>query len=429
MVRNMTLLFFFEKLVDKGEPRTLHDLSCQFGAKGFTKEMRQIAGGSQSGLKKFLSQYPSLFVLDGDFVYVNTFAPSLSDSQGGKRDYAQEAVEYFSNKLRQYGEGTEVPIESLRGHRSQASPEVRHISGQHSKEFKEFLCRFPEVFIVTDDRVILKEYENKARHTFHEPEVIEIDSKVTSHLISFFQHCLATKGPMIVDQLFHHVDTFFGEDMWSSIFKTSQDLLTFLKMHSNIFNVQSNLVTLVQSSLPNIIENNIREKERFEVTDSNITFNNNNNNNNSITHEESITTNSAPISPNKQSLKQRVNNLVLKTLAENSEKDRNLLNSATTVNGENWKTKILQSTKLVSNVKECNSIVEEILNKTNHLSLDCEGINIGVKGQITLFQIALPSGQAYIFDLITCPAIMSSLQKLLESSLIKVINLFLKFYV
>lgn len=49
MARNMTLLFFLERLLDKGEPRSLHDLSCQFGAKGFTKEMRQIAGGSQSG--------------------------------------------------------------------------------------------------------------------------------------------------------------------------------------------------------------------------------------------------------------------------------------------------------------------------------------------------------------------------------------------
>lgn len=73
MVRNKTLLFFFERLMDKGGPRTLHDLSCQFGAKGFTKEMRQIAGGSQSGLKKFLSQYPSLFCINGDFVYVNQF--------------------------------------------------------------------------------------------------------------------------------------------------------------------------------------------------------------------------------------------------------------------------------------------------------------------------------------------------------------------
>lgn len=53
--RNLTLLFFFERLVDKNEPRTLHDLSCQFGAPGFTKEMRQIAGGSQSG--EFMNKF------------------------------------------------------------------------------------------------------------------------------------------------------------------------------------------------------------------------------------------------------------------------------------------------------------------------------------------------------------------------------------
>lgn len=51
--RNLTLLFFLERLIDKNEPRTLHDLSCQFGAPGFTKEMRQIAGGSQSGKSRF----------------------------------------------------------------------------------------------------------------------------------------------------------------------------------------------------------------------------------------------------------------------------------------------------------------------------------------------------------------------------------------
>ena len=122
LVRNLTLLFFLERLLDKGGPRTLHDLSCQFGAKGFTKEMRQIAGGSQSGLRKFLGQYPSLFSIDGDYVYVNAFAAPADTQQdfglkyvGGKRDYAQEAVEYFSNKLIQYGPGTEVPIKSLLG--------------------------------------------------------------------------------------------------------------------------------------------------------------------------------------------------------------------------------------------------------------------------------------------------------------------------
>jgi len=69
-VRNLTLLFFLDRLMDKGQPRTLHDLSCQFGTKGFTKEMRQIAGGSQSGLKKFLLQYPSLFTIEDDQVCI-----------------------------------------------------------------------------------------------------------------------------------------------------------------------------------------------------------------------------------------------------------------------------------------------------------------------------------------------------------------------
>ena len=56
--RNLTLMFFLEKLlVEKGSTtdntnqphtRSLHDLSCQFGTRGFSKEMRQIAGGDLS---------------------------------------------------------------------------------------------------------------------------------------------------------------------------------------------------------------------------------------------------------------------------------------------------------------------------------------------------------------------------------------------
>lgn len=161
MVRNLTILFFLERLLDKGEPRTVHDLSCQFGAKGFTKEMRQIAGGSQSGswnfqighvqvffflnflvswlfffigLKKFLAQYPSLFLVDGDFVHINSFQHAdkedATGQYGGRRDYIKEAKEYFKHKMLQYGVGTEVPIKSLLGHRSQAAPQVRHISGK-----------------------------------------------------------------------------------------------------------------------------------------------------------------------------------------------------------------------------------------------------------------------------------------------------------
>jgi hypothetical protein len=35
-------MFFLEKLLDKGgTPRSLHDLSCQFGTKGFSKSVRK----------------------------------------------------------------------------------------------------------------------------------------------------------------------------------------------------------------------------------------------------------------------------------------------------------------------------------------------------------------------------------------------------
>jgi len=122
-LRNKTLLFFVEKLLEAPQKgRTLHDLSCQFGSKGFTKEMRQIAGGSQSGLKKFLAQYPSIFQFEGEAVqYFNTSVSVLSSPEfkdnNKSRDYAKEAVEYFRQRLILYGVGVRVPIRSLLGHR------------------------------------------------------------------------------------------------------------------------------------------------------------------------------------------------------------------------------------------------------------------------------------------------------------------------
>ncbi|XP_049953777.1 egalitarian protein homolog [Schistocerca serialis cubense] len=441
LVRNMTLLFFFERLMDKGGPRTLHDLSCQFGAKGFTKEMRQIAGGSQSGLKKFLSQYPALFCFDGDYVYVNGYSPlSVEQESGnnavkyssGKRDYAQEAVEYFSHKLMQYGAGIDVPIKSLLGHRSQASPEVRHISGQNIREFKEFLLKYPDAFVVKEDTVILKEYEGKEPQPFREFELMKVDQEVTSGLLEFFTKCIDSRGPMLVDQLFSKATVRFPPEHLSYIFKTPQDLQTFLKMHSDVFNVQSNLVTLV---LP---KNCVSQSDSLQT---------------SPTHQQQIRSSSAvnngqcakPLTqannsavcqsvsqplqnPQYQSLKQRINSLVMKTLADNTEKDRSY--AATSLvndsgSAEVWKAKIMQATRVVVNVKESLQIVEDILSaaklgKPVAVSFDCEGINLGVKGQLTLFQIGTLSGQAYLFDLITCPSLVSNggLQRLLESEIV-----------
>jgi exonuclease 3'-5' domain-containing protein 1 len=153
-LRNRTLLFFIEKLISDQQQqqqqipqsdvkkRTLHDLSCQFGSKGFTKEyvsnfnifrkqtikeqinfrMRQIAGGSQSGLKKFLSEYPSIFQIEGDLVtYYDTSAAAMATSSNTaadeSSDYGKEAVKYFRERLLQYGIAVWVPIKSLLGHR------------------------------------------------------------------------------------------------------------------------------------------------------------------------------------------------------------------------------------------------------------------------------------------------------------------------
>ncbi|EEB12082.1 conserved hypothetical protein [Pediculus humanus corporis] len=452
LIRNMTLLFFFEWLLDKGGPRTLHDLSCQFGAKGFTKEMRQIAGGSQSGLKKFLSQYPSLFSIDGDFVYVNaiTTLPSLNSKYGDKstRDYAKEAIDYFRDKLLQYGPGTEVPIKSLLGHRSQASPEVRHMSGQHIKEFRAFLGRFPEVFVLRDENVILKEFENSEAQPFQELEQAQVDPKITANLIDFFFHCIEVKGPLLVEQLYQNVTSNFPEEAWSCIFKTSQDLATFLKMYSDSFHVQSNLVTLVnplKKPLQNIaLKNNLNYQNNTDEANNNLKPKflpselpqlTDNNNQTEIPYSPQKTTGSlTPPSIQNQTLKQRINSLVMKTLADNSEKDKNLVQNLNNYNSsgvtEQWKIKIMSVTKVINTIKESNQIIDDILSKAKEgsevvVSVDCEGINLGSKGKLTLIQIGTMNGNVYVFDLVTCSNLFEAggLARLLTSDqVIKVIH-------
>ncbi|CAG9770035.1 unnamed protein product [Ceutorhynchus assimilis] len=547
LARNKTLLFFFERLLDKGEPRTLHDLSCQFGSKGFTKEMRQIAGGSQSGLKKFLIQYPSLFCMEGDYVTINTFQHCSSKYAAGGKDYNTQAVEYFSEKLLQYEEGTEVPIRSLLGHRSQASPEVRHVSGQHFHEFREFLGKHPETFIVDDEKetVVLTNYQqvraqfpNMELH-FH-PEV-QIDPQETQTLLDFLAQCIEVKGPILVEQLFQIVSCNLPERLWSNLFNTPTQLSSCLRLFSDSFHIQANLVTLIQTPKINqkhiiaqvdlIKENKARERELLNNEEMKNAKNLSNNNLPekvqvetkipAATHIEKVEKSPSPVQntppsprsisdrlkqpklqqkqaeaqqkslspeppvtiqnedkksvnfrigkqqqqepevaikdeaqgPNtvplgkpvnyNQSLKQRINNLVLKTLQENTGRDRQtMLNQQ--LYSDSWKTNLFQNTRVICSTRECQMVIDEIMNKkfnkprnssqnSNNwpftedkviIGFDCEGINLGVKGQLTLLQIATMSGFAYVFDLITCPQMIESgLRQILESpEVIKIVH-------
>lgn len=62
-------------------------------------------------------------------------------------------------------------IKSLLGHRSQAAPEVRLVSGRHLKEFCEFLQSQVEHFIVEGDRVRLKNMPEPS------DEAVELDDE------------------------------------------------------------------------------------------------------------------------------------------------------------------------------------------------------------------------------------------------------------
>jgi len=434
--RNLTLMFFLEKLVDKGGPRTLHDLSCQFGTRGFSKEMRQIAGGSQSGLRKFLQQYPSLFTVDGEWVTVtqtNKGGRNEGDSPA-ERDYVNEAVEYFKNKLRQYGAGTEVPIKSLLGHRSQAPPEVRHISGQHVKEFRDFLAKYPDDFVVKEEIVYLKEYEGKITNTFTEVEEVKIDPVLINQFIQFFREKIETNGQVHVEQLLNLAIRQFGEDTCATLYKTPQDLTTFLRIYSHIFHVQNSVITLVpqRAFIPVITNQNNKTSSQNGFKGDGDSPRNSCPSTGSSSPVPRDSPRESQVSLNQQTLKQRVNMVVMRMIAQNSDQDqrsglvipdqRQVVQSESR---ESLKFRTLQVSRVIVNVKESLQVVEEILRAGQPVGLDGEGVNLGPKGRLTLVQISTMAGQVNIFDVQTNPALLSQggLNKLIQSEkIIKVVH-------
>lgn len=106
---------------------------------------------------------------------------------------------------------------------------------------------------------------------------------------------------------------------------------------------------------------------------------------------------------------------------------------------DTWKTRLFQNTRVICSPKECQMVIDDIMSKVNRpsddvtwpftsekvvVAFDCEGINIGIKGQLTLMQIATMTGFSYVFDLISCPQMIDyGLKKLLESpNVVKVSN-------
>lgn len=185
-----------------------------------------------------------------------TITPLSNERYGtSTRDYTKETVEFFYNKLVTYG-NAEVPLKSLFGHRSQASSEVRHVSGQNVKEFKDFLFAQANTFVVRDDYVVLKsvldqlEKDGTNELLKRMPEEISFDPYLMQQLVNELEETLFSlteqySNKISVELLFNTIRSKEKlPPLWSNFVQLSSDLLTFLHMNSRVFLVQSNMVSL-----------------------------------------------------------------------------------------------------------------------------------------------------------------------------------------
>ena len=161
------MLYFLEILMYSNTPMTISQLAGRFGSRNFTQDMRTSAGGNEAGLRKFLLKYPSLFTVNGNLVSLNDgtaplggnfreSSPASSSNQSVPDVSVEtEAVQYFRAKLLKKGEKW-MPVKSLAGHLSQATPDIRECVGPQN-EFHAWLLRHPLIFEVKDELVCLKD--------------------------------------------------------------------------------------------------------------------------------------------------------------------------------------------------------------------------------------------------------------------------------
>ena len=237
---------------------------------------------------------------------------------------------------------------------------------------------------------------------------------MTSKLLTFCREAVRFRGPMLVEQLFHSLSAEFPDETSTSICKTASDLATFLKMHADVFEIKANFVALCANAHakppPPLLKGDSEERPRYV---------------NGGGAEEPIVSQTR-----NQSLKQRINSLLMKTLAENTERDRSY-QAATVGNHDGWKSKLLQAAKVIVNSKECSCIVEEVLRSNERVvSFDCEGVNVGPKGQVTLFQVGTARETVYLFDIVTCPLLIThgGLQRLLEAENVIKVTMLINWY-
>ena len=139
--------------------------------------------------------------------------------------------------------------------------------------------------------------------------------------------------------------------------------------------------------------------------------------------------------PSQQSVKQRLNSVLLKTISDNAGRDRGPMSGTTS--GPNSLNafcdmdnpsviKALQSIKLVVSVRDCKAIVDDLVSRPNPVyAVDGEGVNLGPTGPMTLLLLATSEGEVFAFDVMVCKELVfeGGLQQLLEDeNVVKVMH-------
>lgn len=205
-VAHQAILFMLDVLMRNNKPTlTLEELYDSFGDKSFTPQMLRAVGGNEQGLKQFLLRYPSLFTANGDLIsansggsqlprvsttpdrylrktkslvktsdpndsgsstdLINSSSSSSSSTPSGQctepapdsktmKEIEQEAIAFFRKQISKREEDW-LPVVSVAGHASQSSSDIRKFVGPQN-EFKDFLKKYPHIFIVRDEYCGLK---------------------------------------------------------------------------------------------------------------------------------------------------------------------------------------------------------------------------------------------------------------------------------
>lgn len=282
------------------------------------------------------------------------------------------------------------------------------MSGQHVREFRDFLAKHSETFVVRedDDVIYLKKYEgcltsrvsadtleNNGIETI-QPTTPKLDPQLTNQLLTAIrEHMEANPDPVPVSELFENVmpslEAIPGPGRSLPI-KRQQDLMTFLKMHSHLFRVSSGIVSLIPVPIQPNFPSPTRRSSVLEG---------------SPQHAQ-------------QSLKQRVNSVVLKVLADNSDRDKTSP-APQYVDESAMRMSIFQRTRVILSHMESSQMLAEILRRGEAVSLDIEA----TKSETALVQMATMNGQAYLFDVISDPKIWVDLKEVLECNhVVKVLH-------